>query len=269
MVEHTAGGRVVARSNRVAPTMKKILIEVQEEIKRLRRKGKSHKDIAKLLHIGSGTAVFYSRGIGLAAKQHRHLLERSYKRGLGRLTKEERHRASLRGGINNRKNLTAKYSKEQLLEMLRDFYTQNRRLPTKRDFIPTYRAFLRIFHTWNKAIQEAGFSPNPVLFAKKHIANDGHKCDSLAEKIIDDWFTARNIAHEHHVPYFNTRFTADFKVGERFIEFFGLHGQLKRYDFLMKKKMKIIQEHNLKLISIYPKDIFPQSQLNIVLKDLL
>ena len=42
-----------------------------------------------------------------------------------------------------------------------------------------------VFGTWNNAISAAGYKPNPVMFARHHIASDGHRCDSLAEKIIE------------------------------------------------------------------------------------
>ena len=50
-----------------------------------------------------------------------------------------------------------------------------------------------IFGSWNNAVEAAGFKPNPVLFAEKHTADDGHHCDSLAEKIIDDWLNSQKI----------------------------------------------------------------------------
>lgn len=242
--------------------MKTISVEIQEEIKKLRLKGKSHREIGKFLHVAPGTALVYSKEIYITPTQHRNLILKTYKKGLGKLTKEERHRASLKGGLNNRKNLIPKYTKDQLLRVLKDFYNQNNRIPTKRDFVPTYGAFIRIFHTWNNAIIEAGFSPNPVLFAKKYIANDGHKCDSLAEKIIDDWLTSRHINHIKNARYDKTKFTADFKIGETFIEFFGLHGQLKSYDRLMKNKLRYIHMHKYKLIALHPNDIFPKSKLD-------
>jgi hypothetical protein len=250
------------------PRLMKILTKkTQAEIKRLRRLGKSHREIAQHLHVGLGSAFLYAHPIRLTKSQHQHLVHKSYEKGFGKLSKEERHLASVKGGINNAKHPLRKYSREQLLSLLKNFYTQNGRIPTKRDFVPIYGSFFRVFGTWNNAIKEAGFSPNPVLFAKKYLANDGHKCDSLAEKIIDDWLFARKIQHERNVHYLNTKFTADFKVGETLIEFFGLHGQLKGYDLLMRRKMKIIQQHHLKLISIFPKDIFPILHLDTILRN--
>jgi len=157
---------------------------------------------------------------------------------------------------------------EKIIEEIKEFYEKNGRIPVKREY-HAYRVARFRFGTWNKAIKAAGFDPNPVLFAKKHVAKDSHICDSLSEMIIDNWLFARKISHEKNVPYLNTLFTADFKVKDIFIEFFGLHKELKRYDQLMKTKLKIIKDNNLKLIAIYPKDIFPKPRLNEILDDII
>lgn len=255
--------------DRPSRQMRKIEKEIQKRIKQLRHKGKSHREITEILNIGLGTAFYYSREIRLTEKQHRHLIVQSYKQGLGKLSKEDRRLASSKGGVNASKSLIPKYSRDHLIGLLKNFYAQNKRIPTKRDFMSIYGSFFRNFGTWNKAIQEAGFSPNPVLFAKKYIANDGHKCDSLAEKIIDDWLTVRKILHERNIPYLDTRFTADFRVGNTLVEFFGLHNQLKRYDVLMKKKLRLIQKYKLKFIPLYPEDIFPTLRLQEKLQAVL
>lgn len=125
-----------------------------------------------------------------------------------------------------------------------------------------YHVARDIFGTWNKAIEAAGFDPNPVMFAKKYVARDGDICDSLAERIIDDYLSRRNIKHVRNYPYpGNGGFTVDFKIGDIWIEFFGLSGQLKRYDFLKRKKIKLAKDVGINLIKIYPKDLFPVGKL--------
>jgi len=161
-----------------------------------------------------------------------------------------------------------KIPKKQIIKEIKEFYKSNGRIPLKRES-HHYKATRLRFGTWNKAIKAAGFKPHQVLFAKKYIANDGHKCDSLAEKIIDDWLTARKIPHQKNVFYPNSKYTTDFKVRGTFIEFFGLQGELRIYDQYMRKKLRLIRNNNLSLISIYPKDLFPKSKLDYVLKDLI
>ena len=249
--------------------MKTTTAKVQKKIRQLRRSGKTHRNISLLLNVSLGTAFDYSRGIRLTKKQHLRIMHVNYKKGLGKLTNEEHHSASLKGGINNRKNLLPKYSKSQLIQLLKSFYIDNGRMPIKKDFISRYGCFFRNFGTWNNAIMQAGFSPNPVLFAKKYIATDGHTCDSFSEKIIDDWLSTRKINHERNIHYGKTKFTADFKINDTYIEFFGLHGQLTRYDMLMKKKLQYVRNHKLKLISLYPNDLFPKNNLEMKLHDIM
>jgi len=142
--------------------------------------------------------------------------------------------------------------------MISKFFDKHGRIPVKREMYGCYKVSRKYFGTWNKAIKVAGFDPNPVMFAKKYIAKDGDRCDSLAEKIIDDWLYARKIKHMRNFPYpGKERFTVDFKVGDNWIEFFGLSGELKRYDELKERKLKLAKKNKLNLIEIYPKDIFP------------
>lgn len=150
---------------------------------------------------------------------------------------------------------------EELISKIKTFVKKNGRIPLKREMV-NYHATRSRFGSWNNAIKAAGFDPNPVMFANKHIAKDGHKCDSLAEKIIDDWLYAGKIAHERSIHYpGNDGLTSDFLLGDYWIEFFGLYGEHKRYDELREKKLKIAKKYRLKLIGIYPEDLFPKNRL--------
>lgn len=152
--------------------------------------------------------------------------------------------------------------KERIINKIQQFHLKMDRIPFKKEMWGIYQVARRIFGSWNNAIVAAGFKPNPVKFAMKYIANDGHKCDSLAEKIIDDWLYAKKISHEIKVPYGLNRMTADFKINDVYIEYFGLQGEVKRYDELVSAKEKLWKGKKLKNISIYPKDLFPKSKLN-------
>lgn len=159
--------------------------------------------------------------------------------------------------------------KEEIISWIKEYFMRNNRIPTKSE-CPQYNATRRNFGTWNKAIIACGFDPNPILFAKKHVAMDGHKCDSLAERIIDDWLFRRKINHERSVPYPSfEKYTADFVVGNKWVEYFGLSGSLKRYDYLKNRKIRIAKKLKLDLIKLYPKDLFPKGNLDERLKMLL
>lgn len=149
-----------------------------------------------------------------------------------------------------------------ILNKIKIFHKMRGRIPTKKEKPGLARGAQAIFGTWNKAIEAAGFEPNPVLFSKKFIAQDGHKCDSFAEKIIDEWLYERKIKHERNVPYPENRsLSADFFVRNNFIEYFGLSGVINEYDRLIKKKRKLCKKYKLALIEIYPKDLFPVNRL--------
>lgn len=146
-------------------------------------------------------------------------------------------------------------TKEEILELVREFYRENDRIPLKEEFLHD-RAARVLFGTWNNAIIEAGYSPNPVRFAKKYIAKDGHKCDSMAERIIDDWLFRRDIKHMRSVPYPTRKeLTVDFLVGDKWIEFFGLSGQLQKYDRLKNQKIELANRLKLNFVQIYPQDL--------------
>ncbi|MFA6420595.1 MAG: hypothetical protein WCW13_07365 [archaeon] len=163
------------------------------------------------------------------------------------------------------KSLGTQITTKEILIWIKRFYKLNSRIPLKRECVHYYATRNR-FGTWNNAITAAGYDPNPVMFAKKYIAKDGHKCDSLSEKIVDDWMFRRNVKHERSVPYpGHEQFTADFVVNKYWIEFFGLSGESKRYDFLKRKKIRIAKKLGLNLIKIYPKDLYPKGNLNKVL----
>jgi len=153
--------------------------------------------------------------------------------------------------------------------MISDFFTKNGRIPLKREMYTCYHVARNFYGTWNKAIEAAGFKPNPVMFSKKCIAKDGHKCDSLAEKIIDDYLYSNKIIHVRNFQYpGNKKFTVDFKIEDMWVEFFGLSGQLKRYDELMSQKLDIVKRYKLKLIKLYLRDLFPKNKLSKKLSSL-
>ena len=157
----------------------------------------------------------------------------------------------------------SKYTEEIVLKEISKFFDKHGRIPVKREMYGCYKVARKYFGTWNIAIKTAGFQPNPVMFAKKYFAKDGDKCDSLAEKIIDDYLSERKIEHVRNFPYpGNDGFTADFKIDDFWVEFFGLSGQLKRYDKLKRKKLKLAKKLGIKLIEIYPKDLFPINKIS-------
>lgn len=177
-------------------------------------------------------------------------------------------KACLSDSFNLRPKLI-KVSKNQIIRDIQKFYIKHGRIPLKREY-HHYNATRLRFGTWNKTIKAAGFNPNPAMFAKKYKAKDGHACDSLSEKIIDDWLYNKQLEHKTNVPYpGNPIFTCDFVVGKHFIEFFGLDKVHPRYTQLAKAKRRLAQKHNLNIIELKPEHIFPENKLDTVLDFLL
>ncbi len=214
--------------------MKRLEKVVTDKIALLRKDGLSHRQISVLLQISLGTVFNYSRTIRLTKDQHLYLKRHTLQKSLSNLAFEDRLEAARKGGLNTSSHFEKKYTEQILLTSIKEFYSQHQRIPLKREFVHEKIA-RRHFGSWNNGVIAAGFLPNKVKFSKKYIAHDGHKCDSLSEKIIDDWLSSRKVVHEKAVRYPQTKFTADFKVRDIYIEFFGLQGQLRRYDLLMKK----------------------------------
>lgn len=177
------------------------------------------------------------------------------------LTKEEKIKIWTQVNRNRAKNYWLSHGKDYIISKIQDFVIKNGRIPVKREMWGIYKPARKFFGTWNNAIKTAGFNPNPVLFANHQVAKDGHMCDSLAEKIIDDYLYEKGIIHKRNAAYPKGIYTADFKIGNKLVEYFGLAGEHKRYDELRKIKQKIARIHRLNLIEIYPQDLYSQGSL--------
>ena len=156
-------------------------------------------------------------------------------------------------------------SARTIILSINDFNKKHGRIPLKKEFSHPNAARKR-FGTWNNAIEATGFDTNPVLFAKHQVAKDGHMCDSIAEMIIDNYLFNNGILHERNYPYPEGTYTFDFKIGEKFIEYFGLAGEHKRYDELRDIKQKMAKKYKLNLVEIYPKDLYPNDRLGQILE---
>lgn len=171
--------------------------------------------------------------------------------------------------ISNYRSGRSKYTKEQLLSAIKDFYRQHQRTPAKREMPKIVDCAIHKFESWTKTIQAAGLIPNRShdhrmykrLLGK---AKDGHKCDSVSEILVDNWFHKNKIKHSRNVPYPNTNHIADWAVsnGKVFVEYFGLANDSPRYDRAIKEKQELCKKNKIKLIEIYPKDLYPKNLLN-------
>lgn len=133
--------------------------------------------------------------------------------------------------------------------------------PKKLRMVNTYK---EEFGSWLAALIESGVldeDARPTSRGTMCLAEDGDVCLSMQEKVIDDWLHNNGIEHIKEPNYPNDpelnpngRLRSDWKVGECFIEFFGLVGS-EDYDLRINLKKELIEKHKLKLIELYPSDI--------------
>ncbi|WP_316571446.1 hypothetical protein [Neobacillus sp. YIM B06451] len=115
---------------------------------------------------------------------------------------------------------------------------------------------------WLGLLAEANIldKTNGKIFGRYVTAKDGHPCRSLAEKYIDDWLFSHGIKHDIEPAYPYDRelnpngMRADFKVGDTYVEYFGL---ISNEDYRKKTEIKIdlAQKYHIPLIEIYPEHL--------------
>jgi hypothetical protein len=254
-------GRQGRRFKSAHPDMNKIGLRIVRQVQEMRRSGLSHRQISRICHISVGTVFNYARTMELSSDQHLVLKRANLKASLSKLGVVEREIASRKGGLNTSSHFKTKHTRERLLSYLKAFVSTHGRIPYKSE-VSYERAVRREFGSWNTAMKRAGFTPNPVKFSYRYKANDGHMCDSLAEKIIDDLLSEQNIPHERRVRYIGTRLTADFKIGDTLVEYFGLKGRMIKYDRIIRLKRLLARRDNLKLVALYPWDLLPTSRVS-------
>ncbi len=151
----------------------------------------------------------------------------------------------------------------ELIDKLQLLAKKLERTPAKREATLIAEACTHAFGSWNNAIVAAGLIPhrshsNRMYRRTNTTAKDGHKCDSISEAIIDNWLTKNNISHKRDVAYPKTGHKADWSVGANtFIEYFGLAKDSPSYDRNIKAKIKLCKKSGIKLVGIYPKDLYP------------
>lgn len=169
-----------------------------------------------------------------------------------------------------------RYTSKKLINIIKQSARKLKRIPARREMEKIVKPCIKIFGSWNKAIQAAGLIPNRShdnrMYKRVNTkAVDGHLCDSVSELLIDNWLCKNNILHEKDVYYPKTRHKADWEIFAKnkkiFVEYFGLANDSPRYDRSIKQKVGLCKKHNISLIEIYPKDIYPKTHLEGNLKN--
>lgn len=160
-----------------------------------------------------------------------------------------------------------KYNKEDLLIQLYNKSVELNRTPFSTELVSfglasegTYRIY---FGSYVKACLEANIEPNYFIYGKSSsvIASDGTACLSKAEHIVTEYLISKNINFIKE-PYYRDYIVDDrcglkrfdWKVGDYFIEYFGMP-EKSYYKERMENKIQICKDNNIKLIELYRKDL--------------
>lgn len=162
-------------------------------------------------------------------------------------------------------------TKEEVITQIQALVGQLGHTPSSKQVTHSLtHAAARFFGSWNKAMISLGFEPNTQWMSKKKlICKDGHKADSLAERILDDWFYEQGVQHERAKRYPDSRLNCDFYLTEYdiWVEYFGLWQQHPRYDQTVLEKYARAKTHGINLIGISPEMMFPC--ITFTLEDIL
>lgn len=164
-----------------------------------------------------------------------------------------------------------RHKPEDLIKQIKIAYEKLGRVPAKREIFKLARASEYTFGSWTNAVVAAGLIPNRshdhrMYKRTRTKAKDGHVCDSISEAIIDNWLVDNKIAHERDFPYPGSNHKADWAINKKtFIEYFGLAKDSPRYYRDIKTKQRLCKKLGIKLIGIYPRDLYPKLNLDLKL----
>jgi hypothetical protein len=140
---------------------------------------------------------------------------------------------------------------------------------------PNSDYFKNMYGDFRAALIKAELIPESAInskFGVMCISKDGHFCRSMAEQKIDNWLFNNNIPHEtepiypkHEIFNKNGRLRADWKIGDNFVEYFGLPED-KKYAEKMEKKRNLANALNIELIELFYEDILNLDEVLVEMK---
>ena len=150
------------------------------------------------------------------------------------------------------------------LEMLRHGYTESNPLIAALIQMQPTEVYTAVFGQWLDALKAAGLVSADAArgtYGIRCLAADGHQCESLAEKNIDDWLWRHGVPHERAPGYPHSTLEADWAVGDALVEYWGIGG-VEDYDAKAEAKRAIARSAGIRLIEIGPEDLYnPNSAL--------
>lgn len=156
-------------------------------------------------------------------------------------------------------------TKDELIQWIYNFVNNNGYIPTSKMNWRYCRLAKKYFGSWNNAIKALGYEPYTQKYGKRNYkCKDGHIADSISEMIVDNWLFEHKIQHERRKKYPQSKKDCDFflKDYDIWLEYFGLKGEDSEYDKNILVKRETARKKNLKLVEIFPQDLFPHLKLN-------
>jgi len=162
------------------------------------------------------------------------------------------------------------FTKDYLIKSLQNYAFDLGRTPFSEELIfneniPSGKTYSRYFGSYAIACQESGLEVNTSLFGNttlSYFSKNNDVCLSKSEQIITNFFIDNNIKYNKEIYYKNIiddvrcgMKRTDWVIGNNVIvEFFGMP-EKEQYKIKMNEKIKICEDNNVKLISLYKKDL--------------
>ena len=91
-----------------------------------------------------------------------------------------------------------------------------------------------------------------------HKTSNGEMVRSSFELLVANWLYDHGISYDYEPQIADTRFMADFKVGDYFVEVCGMHGMDNDrfgYDARLRQKEELYERHGLDYVLLFPSAI--------------
>lgn len=127
--------------------------------------------------------------------------------------------------------------------------------------LPSVDIYFDRFGSFTSACEKVGLIPNIGRYGTQCYSKNHDFCYSIQEQIITDYLIDNNIQYIKEYPYSkiiknqSVRYVMDWLIDESIIvEYFGMIND-EIYNKKTKEKIKICKNNNIKMISIFPKDL--------------